>query len=724
MRLRCLLLTTLILPVATATAGEAASPWRGTITLPADLAQLDALDLFVIAEQLGDSTAVQHALAREDWDQYVRDWCAARWAQAQGDESQAMELFDTAAAHWPADSGEPDLVYEFFDRQRLELALDSGDLAAADEILHAPLRPHHDAVWRGLRARVELEQGQVEEARERFVMAWEQADPLERRHPVFLRMALAQLAAADTLAAINAWQDAVDVIERPERLREAGRIWDATPALAQALRAAEDPARTLRFLVRSLRRQQALDMVRWRIDAGLGNRADQELFVAEQMYKLREHDALLAWVDAVDREGFTDEQLAATEGYRWGVARRQGSSLDVAHGFDAVAEAWPATERGAEAWWEAAWMYELSDAPEDAADRYRRHVQATQRSAFRSSAALRAVFLPWRDGNREAAAAALAEFDDALGTGMEQAAAWWLINEGPMVDRLHAEHPASPFWRGLAPALVADAVPDPAGLFARQHDALRAVGHALDLADPLQELPEELTAISRLARLGLRHEASIRLHEYGRTHGGDDRARLQIVGIALENGLPEMQARHAWFLERRLGESHPELESALTALSLPTPFAGAVLAVCADLELPPALVWSLMRRESFFDADVVSLAGAYGLMQLLPDTAQKVAAGLGQPAPRPSDLFHPPENVLLGGTYLAGLRAEAAGNWVRALASYNAGESNGERWESRLRPGEDPAVGILLISYTETRSYVYNVLRAAHLYEDTWRAAS
>jgi soluble lytic murein transglycosylase-like protein len=59
---------------------------------------------------------------------------------------------------------------------------------------------------------------------------------------------------------------------------------------------------------------------------------------------------------------------------------------------------------------------------------------------------------------------------------------------------------------------------------------------------------------------------------------------------------------------------------------------------------------------------------------------------------------------------------------VRALASYNAGEVNGERWEARLRPTEDPAVGILLISYTETRSYVYNVLRVAHHYEDVWRA--
>ena len=49
-------------------------------------------------------------------------------------------------------------------------------------------------------------------------------------------------------------------------------------------------------------------------------------------------------------------------------------------------------------------------------------------------------------------------------------------------------------------------------------------------------------------------------------------------------------------------------------------------------------------------------------------------------------------------------------------------ENNGKRWEERLREGENPATGILLISYTETRSYVYNVLRVAHLYEAVWRA--
>jgi soluble lytic murein transglycosylase len=92
--------------------------------------------------------------------------------------------------------------------------------------------------------------------------------------------------------------------------------------------------------------------------------------------------------------------------------------------------------------------------------------------------------------------------------------------------------------------------------------------------------------------------------------------------------------------------------------------------------------------------------------------------------PAPSQLFVPALNVRLGSSYLAGLKLEANGNWIRALAAYNAGEHNGKRWEERLRGGEPPELGILLISYSETRSYVYNVLRVAHLYEDVWKAAN
>lgn len=724
--MRSYLVFLLLALLAPQIARAAVPTWRSAVTLPDDPASIGPVDHFAIAEQLGDPVAVAAALEREDWPEHLREWAAARWAWRQGQSADALQAFDHAAATWPADSGEPPIVLELFDQQRLELALAADDLDRADAAVRTPLRPHHDAVWRALRARVEAGRGRSVEAAQRMARAWEQADESERRHPAFLHAAAAYLAVGDTLDAVDAWQKCVARIRRPERLRAAVQVWDAHPALRAAVARADDPSPTLTFLARALRREESIELVAGRIDAGLGDAAAQQLFIAEQYYRLRDHEALLAWLEEVDRSDFDPELQARAEAYQWGMARRSGSSVDVARGFDTVAATWPDTDRAAEAWWESAWMYELSDDTSSARDRYERHVAATGQGRFRSSAALRTILLPWRAGDHDAAAEAFRAHEAALGDGMDQAAAWWLMSRipgasGELAARLRTEHPASPFWRGVQPRLEADALPGPEALAATQAAAFARVGEALGTGDPLQELPEELLAVARIAELGLRAEATVRLDAWARARHRDDAARLRVVAVAWAHGLAEMQGRHAWFLERRLRGDDPELDAALRVVSLPTPYAGTVRGIALEHGMPPAVIWALMRRESFFDADVVSLAGAYGLMQLLPKTARRVASRSGAPEPSEVDLFVPAVNLRLGAEYLAGLRQEASGNWIRALASYNAGETNGERWESRLDPGEEPALGILVISYTETRSYVYNVLRVAHLYEDVWR---
>jgi len=709
-------------------AGAEFSAWRSTITLPEDPRTIPALDAFVIADQLGDSTVVRSTLSRDDWAAHLRDWCAARWKKRQGRPGAALALYEHAALQWPSDAGEPDLVLALFDQERLSLALALGDSVAADSIVRSPLRPHHDSVWRALRAQVDLESGNVATAVDRMARAWDGASAVDRRHPAFLYGAVAHLALNESADAVEAWQSSISVIRRPERLRDAARIWDRNPDLHDAVTAHEDPSPTLRFLVRILRRAEALDIVQARLDEGIGDPVEQQLFVAEQLYRLREHDRLSGWLAETERGEWEAGQQAQAEGYRWGMARRSGSSVEVARGFDLIAETWPDTPRAAEAWWEAAWMYELSERPQEAMARYARHVESTSSGRFRSSAALRTVFLPWRSAQLAEAQATLEKYEAALGTGMDQAAAWWLMSLGESASpgewssRLKTDHPASPLWRGLGPEIAVADIPAVGGLFATQEKGFRRVAEALGLEDPLQDLPESLVPVARMAELGLRTEATVRLDAWAREHRSDDLARYRVVAVAFGSGLPEMQGRHGWFLERRLRGRNPELDAGLRAISLPTPFAGTLLGISRSLDLSPAILWALMRRESFFDADIVSLAGAYGLMQLLPRTARRVAESRGLPEPSPPDLFIPAMNLRLGASYLAQLREEASGNWVRALASYNAGEVNGERWEARLRPSEDPAVGILLISYTETRSYVYNVLRVAHHYEDVWRA--
>jgi tetratricopeptide (TPR) repeat protein len=128
---------------------------------------------------------------------------------------------------------------------------------------------------------------------------------------------------------------------------------------------------------------------------------------------------------------------------------------------------------------------------------------------------------------------------------------------------------------------------------------------------------------------------------------------------------------------------------------------------------------ALIRQESLFQYNALSSAGAVGLMQLMPRTAAEVARreNMGKPLRR-SDLLKPELNVALGAAYLAGLLQAHDGDYVRAIAAYNAGESAVERWWKRANG--DPAMFLERVSYRETRSYLrrvfFNLLQYYRIY--------
>ncbi|HEX7978120.1 MAG TPA: lytic transglycosylase domain-containing protein [Gemmatimonadaceae bacterium] len=130
--------------------------------------------------------------------------------------------------------------------------------------------------------------------------------------------------------------------------------------------------------------------------------------------------------------------------------------------------------------------------------------------------------------------------------------------------------------------------------------------------------------------------------------------------------------------------------------------------------LDPALVAGVIRQESTWNPQAVSVAGARGLMQLLPSVGASIAKGQGYPLWNPTLLFEPDVSLQLGTLHLASSLRGAA-NPVRALAAYNAGASRVARWSSR--PGaNDPELFTEWIPYTETRDYVRAVMRNAAVY--------
>lgn len=130
--------------------------------------------------------------------------------------------------------------------------------------------------------------------------------------------------------------------------------------------------------------------------------------------------------------------------------------------------------------------------------------------------------------------------------------------------------------------------------------------------------------------------------------------------------------------------------------------------------IDPTLVAAIIRQESSFNPRAVSVAGARGLMQVMPSVGQQVARSLGYPLWDPGLLFDADANLELGVAHLAS-SIRQYNDVVRVLAAYNAGGSRVTRWSAK-KGTDDPEVFAERISFTETRDYVRIVQRNAELY--------
>ncbi|WP_246610951.1 lytic transglycosylase domain-containing protein [Aquisediminimonas profunda] len=131
------------------------------------------------------------------------------------------------------------------------------------------------------------------------------------------------------------------------------------------------------------------------------------------------------------------------------------------------------------------------------------------------------------------------------------------------------------------------------------------------------------------------------------------------------------------------------------------------------------MIHAIARQESQFDRQIVSHAGARGLMQLMPGTARETAsvAGLNYD---PLALYDTTYNVRLGSTYFGQMMDRYAGSYVLAVAAYNAGPGNVDKWLRTIgdpRSGMDVLTWIERIPLSETRDYVQRVLENAVVYD-------
>jgi soluble lytic murein transglycosylase len=346
---------------------------------------------------------------------------------------------------------------------------------------------------------------------------------------------------------------------------------------------------------------------------------------------------------------------------------------------------------------------------------YRTVAERAPLAEQRSAARWRLAWLAWRRGDHPAARAALERYvADEPDPAERQRGRYWLARALTRLGRpegqarlaeLVREGPLSYYgWRaasrldGGAPGAPDVAAPGPPG-----------AGGSPDLPAAL------VRRIQILLEAGLDARAAREIRPLAERAGSRD-TRLALAQLLLEAGQFHRAQRlvldaHADELAR---VPTPGGE-ALWWLAWPTAYDQAVERAARANGIEPALVYAIMREESGYQADALSVVGARGLTQIMPDTGRRLASDLGAASFDPAELFVPDRNIELGAFYLSQLLQRFDGRASAAIASYNAGPEAVARWLSAGGSSEDDE-WVEAIPYDQTRSYVKRVLRSLHVY--------
>ncbi len=186
---------------------------------------------------------------------------------------------------------------------------------------------------------------------------------------------------------------------------------------------------------------------------------------------------------------------------------------------------------------------------------------------------------------------------------------------------------------------------------------------------------------------------------------GVKRRRRRFLGVLLTLLL----AAGVWAVVTGIG---PE---AVREITLPLRHEDIIRQQARKKDVDPNLIAAVIYEESRF-RDQTSRAGARGLMQITPATARFIARDSGGAAFTQRDLATPQINIAYGTYYLRYLLRRYDGNEELAIAAYNAGETNVDRWVERAG-GPDGFDTLDDIPFPETRAYVQNVQRSKRSYE-------
>jgi len=352
---------------------------------------------------------------------------------------------------------------------------------------------------------------------------------------------------------------------------------------------------------------------------------------------------------------------------------------------------------------------------------------------FASEALFKAFWIHRRRGEAEKALGALDQIEQTFADAEEsydvERAQYWRARmrldagkkqeAAELLEKLALDHPAT-YYGLLARSRLEDLDP------ARFKKVTADVAGAPDTerpwplyAGPMGGDPHFITGVE-LVRLGFGPAASEELLAVNRAQLPLETTRLLVLAMSAAGDQRAAHAVARASLRRDLSGRMTARTRPIWEVAYPNAFRDLIERHCKTSALEPDLLQALMREESALDPKALSWAGALGLTQLMPATARAVGKQVGLARLNEKDLLVPDLNIRLGATLLGSLVKKYGGNRAPALAAYNAGAFNVDRW-LQANAGRPLDEWVEEIPIAETRGYVKRVLRSYNTYNLLYR---
>jgi len=407
------------------------------------------------------------------------------------------------------------------------------------------------------------------------------------------------------------------------------------------------------------------------------------------------------------RETTENERIGARNLEIWAQLRsRQGMSAQVSTLRRWLLEEYPSSSEAAEVAWSQGSNAEARGDLDRALNRYAFLAENVRTHTRAGQARMRSGQIHLRRSNLERAAAVfeayLADFPD--GRRWQEAAYWAGRTRLQLGDTTAAQNHLN---RVLT---------QPIEYYAVMAADLLDIPFAVNVPDgsgPAEPgwLTEGLARLDVLTNAGLERGASAEITRLRERAGEERGPRLRLAEALIDRGRTIDGINLGWALL----EDEGSWDRQILRVTYPFPYRELVRREAAEWGVDPFMMAAIIRQESAFKADIVSHAGAIGLMQVMPPTGAELARAHGPNGFTRESLTRPEVNLHLGAAFFVDMSRRYDDELPLVLSAYNAGPTRATRWR-RYPEASDPLRFTERIPFTETRGYVKSVRRNLGLY--------